>query len=65
MKITINRISRYLVQVKRIVGYCLKMKDAKDRETLYRITKVSMNLFDAEKELRSLQQYLVNKGKNG
>lgn len=64
MKLTQERIARYLTKQKQINDYLLKVT-SKDREGLILLSKARGELLNGERELRKLNEYLTRGGKNG
>lgn len=59
MKLTLARMSRYLVKQKKLNDYLLKVTEKKDREALILLSAARSNLLEGEKALRNLTEYLT------
>ena len=59
MKLTVERISRYLSQQKKLNDYLMKIV-SKDRQALILLSKAQCGAFETEDQLRNLLEYLTN-----
>lgn len=58
MKLTVERISRYLDKLRKFNDYLLKIK-TKDRGHLLTLSKLRASLLESENQLRDLQEILL------
>lgn len=63
MKLTLNRISRYLSMQEKLNDYLLKLT-GKDRAALIQLSKIKNNSLAAEQGLRDLLEQLAQEAKD-